>query len=87
MFDNLTVLIESDVSDLASARSDAAPKENMGPPTEPISRGRTLARDEKGKKNGKAPRKSNTPFQRIKVDGVTFANEKLKDNSFAARVS
>ncbi|KAL1730196.1 hypothetical protein EV714DRAFT_272970 [Schizophyllum commune] len=38
----------------ASARSDAAPKENMGPPTEPISRGRTLSRDDKGKKKASA---------------------------------
>ena len=38
-------------------------------------------------KPGKQPRKSNTPFQRIKIDGVTFADERLKDNSFAARVS
>ncbi|KAL1701769.1 hypothetical protein EV121DRAFT_293930 [Schizophyllum commune] len=36
------------------ARSDGAPKENMGPPTEPISRGRTLARDDKGQKKASA---------------------------------
>ncbi|KAI0373018.1 hypothetical protein BV20DRAFT_938852, partial [Pilatotrama ljubarskyi] len=36
-------------------------------------------------KNGKKPRKSNTPFQRIKPEAVKFADERLKDNRFEAR--
>ncbi|KAI5887534.1 uncharacterized protein SCHCODRAFT_01239158 [Schizophyllum commune H4-8] len=38
----------------ASTHSDAAPKENMGPPLEPVSRGRTLARDDKKKASASA---------------------------------
>ncbi|EJF66167.1 SRP40, C-terminal domain-containing protein [Dichomitus squalens] len=38
-----------------------------------------------GDGNGKKSRKSNTPFQRIKVDQVKFADERLKDNRFEAR--
>lgn len=38
------------------------------------------------KVNGKKPRKSNTPFQRIKADAVEFHDERLKDNAFMARV-
>ena len=34
----------------------------------------------------KGPRKSNTPFQRIKADEISFVDERLKDNSFAAKV-
>ena len=41
--------------------------------------------NENGKRK-KQPRKSNTPFQRIKADTVSFADERLKDNSFHARV-
>ncbi|KAL1678346.1 hypothetical protein EV122DRAFT_212158 [Schizophyllum commune] len=37
-----------------SARSDGAPKENMGPPIEPISRGRILTRDDKGQEKATA---------------------------------
>ncbi|KAF8509687.1 SRP40, C-terminal domain-containing protein [Gautieria morchelliformis] len=35
--------------------------------------------------NGKRPRKSNTPFQRIKADAVEFHDDRLKDNGFVAR--
>ncbi|KAI0782219.1 SRP40, C-terminal domain-containing protein, partial [Abortiporus biennis] len=38
-----------------------------------------------GDKKKKAPRKSNTPFQRIKPDEVAFAHDVLKDNSFESR--
>lgn len=31
------------------------------------------------------PRKTNIPFSRIKVDGVRFADERLRDNSFDSR--
>jgi len=31
------------------------------------------------------PRKSNTPFSRVKVDEVKFADERLKDNTFWSR--
>ena len=42
---------------------------------------------EKGKNgNGKPPRKTNTPFQRIKPGTVSFADARLKDNSFESRV-
>ncbi|KAI4520341.1 hypothetical protein K525DRAFT_248646 [Schizophyllum commune Loenen D] len=44
----------ADVVYSAAAYSDAAPKENMGPSTEPVSRGRTLARDNQGKKKALA---------------------------------
>ena len=38
------------------------------------------------KGNGKGqPRNSNTPFSRIKVDEVKFADERLKDNTFGSR--
>ena len=38
------------------------------------------------KGNGKnQPRKSNTPFSRVKVDEVKFADERLKDNTFWSR--
>ena len=40
-----------------------------------------------GDGNGKKPRKSNTPFQRIKVGQIEFADERLRDNRFDARVS
>ncbi|KAI9065387.1 hypothetical protein FKP32DRAFT_1567789, partial [Trametes sanguinea] len=47
----------------------------------------TPKRNGNGKeKNGKKPRKSNTPFQRIKPEEVKFADERLKDNRFEARV-
>ncbi|KAH8117035.1 SRP40, C-terminal domain-containing protein, partial [Phellopilus nigrolimitatus] len=36
-------------------------------------------------KEKKQPRKSNVPFQRIKPEVVQFSDERLKDNSFAAR--
>ncbi|KAI0664736.1 SRP40, C-terminal domain-containing protein [Cubamyces menziesii] len=36
-------------------------------------------------KNGKKPRKSNTPFQRVKLEQVKFADERLKDNRFESR--
>lgn len=36
--------------------------------------------------NGKGkPRKSNTPFQRVKPDTVQFLDERLRDNRFEAR--
>ncbi|KZT69762.1 hypothetical protein DAEQUDRAFT_709480 [Daedalea quercina L-15889] len=35
-------------------------------------------------KKGK-PRKSNTPFQRIKADDIKFVDERLKDNTFESR--
>ncbi|KAI0317576.1 SRP40, C-terminal domain-containing protein, partial [Amylostereum chailletii] len=42
--------------------------------------------DSNGKqKGGKLPRKTNTPFQRIKADKVVFVDEKLKDNTFESR--
>ncbi|KAH9901455.1 SRP40, C-terminal domain-containing protein, partial [Cubamyces lactineus] len=31
------------------------------------------------------PRKSNTPFQRVKPEQVKFADERLKDNRFESR--
>ena len=38
------------------------------------------------KGNGKSqPRKNNTPFSRVKVDEVKFADERLKDNTFWSR--
>jgi len=38
------------------------------------------------KGNGKGqPRKLNTPFSRVKVDEVKFADERLKDNTFGSR--
>ena len=41
----------------------------------------------KGKGNGKGkPRKSNTPFQRVKADGIEFVDDRLKDNTFESRV-
>ncbi|KAL1689537.1 hypothetical protein GGG16DRAFT_115016 [Schizophyllum commune] len=52
----------------ASARSDAAPKENMGPPAEPISRGRTLARDDKGKKKASASLSARSASEAKSVD-------------------
>jgi hypothetical protein len=42
---------------------------------------------EKPKGHDKGPRKSNTPFQRIKADYITFHDDRLKDNTFVARVS
>jgi len=36
-------------------------------------------------KAGKKPRKMGTPFQRIKAEEITFADNRLKDNTFAAR--
>jgi len=38
----------------------------------------------KGKGSGQ-PRNSNTPFSRIKVDEIKFADERLKDNTFESR--
>lgn len=38
-----------------------------------------------GKVNGKQPRKSNTPFQRIKPEAVEFHDERLRDNAFESR--
>lgn len=35
----------------------------------------------------KEPRKSNAPFQRIKANVISFADDKLKDNSFDAKVT
>ena len=43
-----------------------------------------VAKNKENKNNAK--RKTNTPFQRIKADEITFADERLKDNSFAAKV-
>jgi hypothetical protein len=38
------------------------------------------------KGNGQGqPRKTNTPFSRIKVDEIKFADERLKDNTFESR--
>ncbi len=37
-------------------------------------------------RGGKASRKLNAPFQRVKVDAVKYYDEKLKDNSFESRV-
>ncbi|KAH9832973.1 SRP40, C-terminal domain-containing protein, partial [Rhodofomes roseus] len=31
------------------------------------------------------PRKSNTPFQRIKTDNIQFVDDRLKDNAFDSR--
>lgn len=39
---------------------------------------------EKGN-SGDQPRRNNTPFTRIKVDEVKFADERLKDNTFESR--
>ena len=44
------------------------------------------APNQSGKANGTKPRKSNTPFQRVKADAVEFHDERLKDNAFVARV-
>ena len=38
-------------------------------------------------KNGNEKRKMNTPFQRVKVDQITYTDERLKDNRFESRVS
>ena len=86
MFDSLAVFVESDVSDLASARSDAAPKENMGPPTEPISRGRTVARDNKGKKKASASLSARSVSEAKSVDEAkpptrSFTTDGLGDAS------
>ncbi|KAI8989778.1 SRP40, C-terminal domain-containing protein, partial [Trametes punicea] len=43
------------------------------------------AQNGNGKSKEKKPRKSNTPFQRVKPDEVKFADERLKDNRFEAR--
>jgi len=37
-------------------------------------------------RGGKASRKPNTPFQRVKVEAVEYDDERLKDNSFESRV-
>jgi hypothetical protein len=37
-------------------------------------------------RGGKASRKPNAPFQRVKVEAVKIDDEKLKDNSFESRV-
>ncbi|KAF8584087.1 hypothetical protein K439DRAFT_1346981 [Ramaria rubella] len=37
------------------------------------------------KLNGKKPRKSNTPFRRIKAETVEFYDERLKDNAFVSK--
>jgi hypothetical protein len=37
-------------------------------------------------REGKASRKPNAPFQRVKVDAVKSYDEKPKDNSFESRV-
>lgn len=42
--------------------------------------------NEGNNKRKKEPRQRNAPFQRIKVDGVAFEDERLKDNSFAGLV-
>jgi hypothetical protein len=42
---------------------------------------------ERAKGHEKEKRKMNTPFQRIKSDQVTYHDERLKDNTFVARVS
>lgn len=54
---------------------------------EPVSA--TVTNGDAGKEppRKKEPRMSNTPFQRIKPDAVSFQDDRLKDNSFAARVS
>lgn len=39
---------------------------------------------QKGNSKGQ-PRKNNTPFSRVKVDEIKFADERLKDNSFGSR--
>ena len=41
---------------------------------------------EKAKGHEKPTRKPNAPFQRIKADQVTYHDERLKDNTFVARV-
>ncbi|GJJ12309.1 hypothetical protein Clacol_006550 [Clathrus columnatus] len=38
-----------------------------------------------GNGHHKKPRKSNTPFQRIKAENIVFRDERLKDNTFLAR--
>jgi hypothetical protein len=43
----------------------------------------TLVGDTRG---GKASRKPNAPFQRVKVEAATYDDERLKDNSFESRV-
>ena len=44
--------------------------------------------DGKGKGKGpKPPRKTNTPFQRVKPEDNKFLDERLKDNRFESRVS
>ena len=40
----------------------------------------------KNKGEGKKPKKTNTPFQRVKAEQVTFADPRLKDNRFESRV-
>jgi hypothetical protein len=37
-------------------------------------------------RGGKASRKPNAHFQRVKVEAVKYDDEKLKDNSFESRV-
>jgi hypothetical protein len=44
---------------------------------------KTLAGDARG---GKASRKPNAPFQRVKAEAVDYHDEKLKDNSFESQV-
>lgn len=40
-----------------------------------------------GNNNNKKPRKSNTPFRRVKLEEVEFHDDRLKDKTFMARVS
>jgi hypothetical protein len=67
--------LEMDTSDAVDTEE---PPESPSTPAQPPSKKRRLSEP--------APRKMNTPFQRIKLDEVEFVDPRLQDNSFDARV-
>ena len=90
------------VTDTANAPTTVSPRKSNGPTavtkrrrtdeagssvaTSIIQQPKPLRPHQNGDSKGK-PRKTGTPFSRIAVDKIKFADERLKDNTFGSRMA
>lgn len=92
---NVKITKKRRLSDSGQAKITAVDEDSNTPLQASKRNGKSQANDNNGnaaatplldKSGNKKPRKSNTPFQRIKQEEVVFHDDRLKDNTYMARV-
>lgn len=73
------------LSDSGQAKITAIDEDVNTPAQDSKQNGKSQGKDTPAKSDNKKPRKSNTPFQRIKQEDVVFHDHRLKDNTYMAR--